>query len=524
MDGRATTRHLVVVFGDQLDGEASALDGFDPARDRVWMAESFAEASHVWSNRNRIVLFFSAMRHFAGELRERGLPVCYRKLGDGSPAGLGDLLEKDLKTLNPERVLCTLPGEWRIREAIRDVCREAGIPLEIRPDRHFHDTPEAFREWAGGRRSLRLEYYYREMRKRHDILMTAEGDPEGGQWNFDKENRGTFGKAGPPAEMKEPETFAPDRVTREVIALVEERFADHPGELDSFRWPVTRREALAALDDFIGTRLPGFGTYQDALWTGEPWLYHSLLSSSLNLKLLNPREVIEGALAAYAAEMVPLNAVEGFIRQILGWREYVRGIYWWKMPDYLDGNTLGAEEPLPSFYWTGETPYTCLRESLGQTLRFGYAHHIQRLMVTGLYGLLLGVDPKALHEWYLAVYVDAVEWVELPNTLGMSQYADGGLMASKPYIATGKYIQRMGNYCSRCPANPARATGEGACPFTTLYWDFLDRHRELLTGNPRLSLQVKNLDRKTKSELTEIRRRAETIRKDPAGERKEDGE
>ena len=517
MGARLKTRHLVVVFGDQLDRKAAAFDGFDEERDRVWMAESFVEASHVWSNKNRIVLFFAAMRHFGEKLRDSGRKVHYQKLGEGESDSLGDLLAHDLKTMKPEKVVCTLPGEWRIREELSEVCRRAEIPLEIRSDGHFFDTPESFQNWAEGRRSLRLEYYYREMRKRHDILMTADGKPEGGQWNFDKDNRGAFGKEGPPREMKEPETFSPDKMTREVIALVEERFPDHPGELGSFRWPVTREEALVALADFIENRLPAFGTYQDALWTGEPWLYHSLVSSSLNLKLLNPREVIDQVLSAFAKGDAPLNAVEGFIRQIVGWREYVRGIYWWKMPDYLEGNTLGANEPLPDFYWSGETPYTCLQESLGQTLRLGYAHHIQRLMVTGLYGLLLGVDPKALHEWYLAVYVDAVEWVELPNVLGMSQYGDGGLMASKPYIATGKYIQRMGNYCSKCPANPAHATGEKACPFTTLYWDFLDRHEDLLAKNPRLSLQVRNLERKKASERAAIRRQAEKIRENPGG-------
>jgi deoxyribodipyrimidine photolyase-related protein len=513
---KETLRNLVVVFGDQLDAESSAFDDLDPSRDRIWMAESWKEASHVWSNRNRIAFFFSAMRHFARDLEEKGWPILYHKLSQDK-ASLGELLAEDLKTLSPERVVGSLPGEWRVLKGLERVCRKAGVPVDIREDRHFIDTPEAFREWAEGRKSIRLEYYYREMRKRHDILMTKQGKPAGGDWNYDKENRGTFGKDGPGPDMPGPPGHTVDDITRTVINLVNNRFGDHPGDLESFAWPVTRRQALRALDDFIKNRLARFGDYQDAMWTDEPFLYHSLISASLNVKLLNPREVIGRAVEAYESGTAPLNAVEGFVRQILGWREYVRGIYWWKMPDYIDGNALEAKESLPAFYWDGDTPLTCLRQSIGQTLKHGYAHHIQRLMVTGLYGLLLGVNPKAMHEWYLAAYIDAVEWVELPNTLGMSQFADGGLMASKPYVASGKYIQRMSNYCNSCPANPAKRTGDAACPFTTLYWDFLIRHRERLSDNQRLSLQLRNADRLDKAERAAVSRRAEAVRADPSG-------
>jgi deoxyribodipyrimidine photolyase-related protein len=391
------------------------------------------------------------------------------------------------------------------------------VPLEILEDHHFFDTPGGFRSWAGGRKGIRLEYYYRNLRKRHEILMTKTGQPEGGDWNFDKQNRGAFGPEGPPRELKAPVGFEPDALTREVIELVDSRFPEHPGDLKTFAWPVTRPAALEALEDFIDHRLPEFGTWQDAMWTNEPWLFHSCLSAALNLKLLSPREVVDRAVEAYHEGRAPINAVEGFVRQILGWLEYVRGIYWWRMPEYAEGNFLEADQPLPEFYWTGETPYACLKDAIGQTFRNGYAHHIQRLMVTGLYALLLGVEPARVHEWYLAAYVDAVEWVELPNTIGMSQFADGGLMASKPYVATGKYIKRMSNYCRHCPANPAAATGADACPFTTLYWDFLDRHRDRLAGNRRLALQFRNLDRKTEDELAAIRERAGQVRGDPSG-------
>ncbi len=354
-------------------------------------------------------------------------------------------------------------------------------------------------------------FFYREMRRRHRVLLDAAGEPEGGQWNFDHDNRGSF-PAGGPVGLPPPVRFPPAPITREVLELVDKIFADHPGQLAAFDWPVTAEEASRALADFIAHRLPRFGEYQDAMWSGEPWLYHSRLAAAMNLKLLDPRTVVAAAEEAYRAGRAPLAAVEGFIRQILGWREYVRGVYWQYMPDYAGLNTLGATGPLPAWYWTGEVPMACLRDTIGQTLRHGYAHHIQRLMVTGLYSLLLGVEPRRVHEWYLAVYVDAVEWVELPNTLGMSQYADGGIMASKPYVATGKYIQRMGNSCAGCRFNPARATGPDACPFTTLYWDFLQRHKKSLAANPRMALQVKNLTRLKPADLAAIGQRAALIR------------
>jgi deoxyribodipyrimidine photolyase-related protein len=348
--------------------------------------------------------------------------------------------------------------------------------------------------------------------------MTGErGDaPEGGQWNFDEDNREAFASTGPgvvPARA----IFEPDALTREVIALVEARLASHPGRLDSFAWPVTREQALVSLQRFINERLPLFGRYQDAMWPGEPWLYHSHLAAALNLKLLNPREVVAVAVAAYHAGAAPLPSVEGFVRQILGWREYVRGIYWTRMPDYAGVNALDANENLPAWYWSGATDMACLRDALEQTLAHGYAHHIQRLMVTGLFALMYGVQPQQVHAWYLAVYVDAVEWVELPNTLGMSQYADGGQLASKPYVATGKYIQRMSPHCQGCSYDPTRRTGQAACPFTTLYWDFLMRHETRLAANPRMALQVKNVARLKDAEKKAIRERAAAIRRGEVG-------
>ncbi|MEO5734245.1 MAG: cryptochrome/photolyase family protein [Rubrivivax sp.] len=519
---RASIRHLVVVLGDQLDRSSAAFDGFDPAQDRVWMCEAAEESTHVWSSKQRIAMFLAAMRHFAQDLRDEGLPLLYRELADGS---LAQGLTQTLESMAMMRIVAVDAGEWRVRQALQFAADAAGVALDWREDRHFLCSTAQFARHARGRRQLRMEYFYREMRRRHRVLMDPDPQvntdlktdsdaalaPSGGLWNYDKENRSGFGSKGP-GMLPAPLRFEPDAITRAVIDTVSVRFASHPGTLDSFAWPVTRRQALQALQTFIDERLPDFGHWQDAMWEGEPWLYHAHLSMALNLKLLNPREVIAAAEAAWRAGRVPLPAAEGFIRQILGWREYVRGVYWLLMPDYLERNALRATADLPAWYWTGDVPMRCLSETIRQTLELGYAHHIQRLMVTGLYAMLHGVHPQQVHGWYLSVYVDAVEWVELPNTLGMSQYADGGVMGSKPYAASGNYIQRMSNHCSHCRFDPGKRTGAGACPFTTLYWDFLSRHEKALSDHPRMALQVRNLQRIDGAERKAISIRAAAVR------------
>jgi len=505
-------RNLVVVLGDQLDMDAAAFDGFDPARDAVWMAEVAEESTHVWSSKPRTVMFLAAMRHFAQALRAAGRALHYTTLDAAENRGsLAAQLQADMERLRPARLVLTAPGDWRVLQAVKAAAEAQRLPLDVREDRHFYCSVREFAAYARGRKSLRMEYFYREMRKRHGVLMTGD-EPAGGQWNFDADNRESFGAAGPGA-VPPRAAFAPDEITREVIALVEARFATHPGQLDSFAWPVTREHALVSLQRFVAERLPSFGRYQDAMWPGDPWLYHSHVSAALNLKLLNPREVVAAAVAAYHAGAAALPGVEGFVRQILGWREYVRGIYWTRMPGYLELNALDARENLPAWYWSGTTDMACLRDALTQTLSHGYANHIQRLMVTGLFALMYGVEPQQVHAWYLAVYVDAVEWAELPNSLGMSQYADGGLMASKPYVATGKYIQRMSPYCRGCRYDPARRTGDAACPFTTLYWDFLLHHEARLSSNPRMALQVRNVARLNDAERQAIRERSAAIRR-----------
>ncbi|MBL8232421.1 MAG: cryptochrome/photolyase family protein [Bryobacterales bacterium] len=500
-------RSLIVILGDQLDLDSAAFDHMTPDAAIVWMAEAAAESTHVWSHKARTVLFLSAMRHFAEALQDRGWNVDYRTLDDPTNTQtLGSELQRAIRQHQPDRIVMVQPGDYRVREEIQTAAVQEQCPIEIREDRHFLCPLPWFREYASGRKQLRLEFFYREMRRMHGVLMQGS-EPMGGQWNFDAANREAFSKSGPPP-FANPIAFAPDETTRQVMHLVEERFAGHPGSLANFDFPVTHQQAELALADFIQHRLPHFGRYQDAMWSREPYLFHSRLSAAMNLKLLSPRKVIEAAEAATQKGHASIESVEGFIRQILGWREYVRGIYWTFMPEYAAGNALEANTPLPAFYWTGETEYRCLADTIQQTLEYGFAHHIQRLMVTGLYALLLGVSPREIHEWYLAVYVDAVEWVELPNVIGMSQFADGGLMASKPYAATGKYIQRMSNYCSSCRFNPAEATGPNACPFTTLYWDFLMRNEERLRKIPRMELQLRNLVRLAPARREEIARHA----------------
>ena len=509
--GAERARHLVLVLGDQLDARSAAFDGFDRAADVVWMAEVDEEAKYVWSSKPRIAIFLAAMRHFRDALRKKGIAVDYHALGEQKGAtSFASELARAVKRLKPRKLVVVEPGEWRVKESLKATAKKLGLEIDIRDDRHFYCSHDDFAQHAEGRKDLRNEYFYREMRRKLDVLMDGR-EPVGGEWNYDTENRLSFGKAGP-EDVPEPKSFRPDGITRAVIALVNERFADHPGTLDDFDWPVTPRQARAALDDFIERRLDHFGPYEDAMWTGLPYVYHSRLSSAINLHLLDPRDAVAAAEAAYRQKKARLQSVEGFVRQLIGWREFIRGIYWKFMPDYLELNALGHDAPLPALYWTGETDMACLRECVTQTLRLGFAHHIQRLMVTGLFALTFGVDPREVHKWYLAVYVDAIEWVELPNVYGMSQFADGGIMSTKPYAATGKYIQRMSNYCDACHYDPATRTGDRACPFTVFYWDFLMRHERMLRSNRRMSLQVKNIDRLDRAERRAIRKQADALR------------
>ncbi len=481
---------LVIVLGDQLDPKSSALADLDPARDTVLLVEAPAEAAQVWSHKARIALFFAAMRRFAHALVTAGLPVEYLRIGTHPHASLAAAWRDAIERLAPACVVAVEPGDWRVLEDLQRTCAAADVPLEIRPDTHFLCSRDEFATWAGDRSSLRMEYFYRWMRKRTGVLMDG-AEPAGGRWNFDSENRKGFGARGP-GRVPEPVGFAPDATTRAALADVEAHFPSHPGSLSTFAWPVTPAMARVALASFIDQRLSKFGVHQDAMWTDMPFGWHSLLAAALNLKLIDPRDVIAAAEASWRAGRADLPAVEGFIRQVLGWREFIRGVYWRDMPQMARANHFGHANALPAWYWTGNTGMNCMRQVVGQTLAHGYAHHIQRLMVTGNFALLAQVQPAAVCDWYLAVYVDAVDWVERPNTTGMALFADGGRFTSKPYIASGQYIHRMSNYCKGCRYDPAQRTGPGACPVTVLYWRFVLEHESVLGANPRTVLMARN--------------------------------
>lgn len=507
---------MVLVLGDQLSTDSSAFDGFDASCDIVAMAEVAGEASDVPSHKARLVLFFAAMRHFRDELAKRGDDVVYHELTeDGrrdSGRTLADVFAAVARQRKPEKLILTRPGDHRVLTQLKSKADELGVPFEVRPDRHFYCPLEMFKTWAKGRKSLTFEYFYRMMRKREAVLMGNDDKPVGGQWNYDHDNRESFGKAGS-GKIRLPKSFEPDATTRQVIALVQKRFADHPGSLKHIDFPVTSAQAREALDDFIEYRLSTFGRYEDAMWIDQPVLYHSRLSAAMNLHLLDPRECVDRAVAAYEAGNAPLASVEGFVRQVLGWREFIRGVYWHHMPEYAELNALGCDDiDVPTCYWTGETDMACLSQCVGQVIERGYAHHIQRLMVMGLFAQLLGVHPYRFHQWHMAMYLDAIDWASLPNTLGMSQFGDGGIVGTKPYCATGKYIKRMSNYCDNCRFNPDKAVGEDACPITTLYWDFLDRNRSQLAGNGRMTFQLRNLERKKSGDLDAIRPQARAVR------------
>ncbi|WP_135448051.1 cryptochrome/photolyase family protein [Tabrizicola caldifontis] len=470
---------LVLVLGDQLSPAMSALRAADRGRDVVVMAEVMGEGTSVPHHPQKIALILAAMRKFAVVLRADGWQVAYCRLDDpaNSQTIQGELLRRAAEH-GASEVLTTMPGEWRLVRALEDL----PLPVRLVEDDRFLCSQAEFAAWAKGRRQLRMEWFYREMRRRTGLLMVGDR-PAGGKWNYDHDNR-------KPAEADllrpRPRDFAPDPVVAEVLDLVEKRFS-HFGRLRPFRWATDRPGALQALAEFVTGRLPRFGEEQDAMLEGEPFLSHSLLSPYLNLGLLTPMEVCRAVEDEWKAGRVPIAAAEGFIRQIIGWREYVRGIWGLQGPAYLQGNALGHDRPLPAVYWGGETRMSCMAAAIGQTRDLAYAHHIQRLMVTGNFALLAGVDPAAVHEWYLSVYIDAFEWVEAPNTLGMSQFADGGLLGSKPYVSSGAYIDRMSDHCRACHYRVKDKTGERACPFNPLYWHFLTRHRDRFRSNPRMA-------------------------------------
>jgi len=500
---------LRLVLGDQISDGLSSLSDVDPARDVVLMAEVMDEATYVAHHKQKFVLVFSAMRQFAERLRGRGFTVRYVRLGD--PAAATSLNGEVLRALDEgefDRVVITEPGEWRLAAAFENLAHISPVPIETRADTRFICSHRRFETWAAERVELRMEFFYREMRRETGLLMDGK-KPVGDRWNFDPENR----KRPPKGLMPPPRvSIPPNAVTRDALAEMVERFPDNFGTVAAFGYATNADEAEIVLADFLERGLPLFGDYQDFMRAGEPLMWHGHISAAMNLGLLDPLEVCRRAETEWREGRAPLNAVEGFIRQIIGWREFVRGVYWLQGPDYKRRNALGADRKLPWFYWSGETDMACVADVVATTRDHAYAHHIQRLMVTGQLAMLLGVHPDEINDWYMVVYADAYEWVELPNTHGMATFADGGVMSSKPYAASGAYINRMSDYCGRCAYDVKDRLGERACPFNALYWDFMIRHKDLLKRNPRMAMPYRGLAAIDPAGQSAIQAKAEATR------------
>lgn len=488
----------------------SALKQIDKQTDYVLMAEVNEEATYVKHHKKKIAYIFSAMRHFAKALKGADYQLDYTTYKDENNKGslfsqVEDFLKKN-KSVN--KLILAKPAEYRLYEDVLSWHERLNINVEITEDNRFVTGESTFNDWANdGRKQLRMEFFYREMRKCTQVLMDGN-KPIKDKWNFDSDNREKLPKNVKPPN---PLIFEPDETTQQVLALVADEFSDHFGDLDDFHYAVTRKQALEVLEHFIEQRLENFGRYQDAMVQDEPWMYHSLISFYMNTGLLMPMEVIRAAEEAYEQDKAPINSVEGFIRQILGWREYIRGFYWYFMPEYDKKNSLEATRKLPDFFWGAHTDMNCISQSVKQTKEHAYAHHIQRLMVLGNFALLAGLSVKEVNEWYLIVYADAYEWVELPNVSGMVLFADGGKLASKPYAASGAYINKMSNYCQHCRYSVKEKTGTQACPFNYLYWGFLNKHKHKFENNPRMAMIYRTMNKMDQEKLGHMLEDADTF-------------
>lgn len=502
---------LRLILGDQLNPLHSWFAQTDDETVYTLM-EIRQETDYVLHHAQKIIGIFAAMRDFAQHLSAQGHRVHYLPIDDsGNRQSLTANLDTLITQYRVQHFEYQLPDEWRLDRQLCTYCQQLPISSRACDSEHFYSQREEAAELFGSRPHWLMEMFYRRMRVKHRVLLADNQRPAGGQWNYDHDNRKTW--PGTPAVAADARPrHDHSAIWQSIVAADVNSFGT--ADAEDFRWPLNRAEALQQLEAFIADGLPQFGDFQDAMSRRSWRLFHSLLSFALNTKMLNPREVVERAEQAYRQGHAPLAAAEGFIRQILGWREYVRGVYWAKMPDYAAHNYFGHARPLPAWFWTGETRMNCLAAAIGQSLQYAYAHHIQRLMVIGNFALLAGLAPEAVQRWYLGVYIDAFEWVELPNTLGMSQFADGGLLATKPYVSSAAYIDRMSDYCKGCHYDKKARTGERACPFNALYWDFFIRHRDKLSRNPRLSMVYRNLDRFAAVELEAIARRAETVLED----------
>jgi deoxyribodipyrimidine photolyase-related protein len=499
---------LRLVLGDQLDPDHVWFRASDPRVVHVLM-EVREETDAVRHHAQKILAIFAAMRDFARQLKAQGHRVRYVALDDPSNRqSITGNLSALASHYRATRVEWQHPDEWRIDAGLRAWAAQQAIETAAVDNEHFLCARGEVAAVFVGHRQWLMETFYRRMRRHLGLLLDAKGGPEGGRWNFDADNRKRW-----PGAPPEPADERPVHDHRDLWNLLQRCGVESMGDPQAaqFRWPLNRAEALACLDSFVRDALPHFGDFEDAMSSSGERLFHSLLSFALNVKMLRPLEVVRRAESAYRQGQAPLAAVEGFIRQIVGWREFVRGVYWAHMPGYVHANVLDHHRPLPHWFWTGDTRMRCLQHAIGQSLRTAHAHHIQRLMVIGNFALLAGRDPQALHRWYLGIYIDAFEWVEAPNTLGMSQWADGGLLATKPYVSSAAYLQRMSDYCQGCAYDHRQRTGDKACPFNALYWDFFARHEPAFDANPRLGPVYQQLRRMPQEQLQALRARAQDL-------------
>jgi deoxyribodipyrimidine photolyase-related protein len=503
---------LRLILGDQLNIQHSWFSE-DPSVAEYVLMEVREEATYVRHHIQKIIGFFLAMRAFAKELEKRGFSVRYIALDDPTNRhSFAENIETLLASGRYSSGQYQAPDEYRVAEALRDISSRASVPMQVVDSEHFLTTPEFFQGVFKGHKRYVMELFYREVRRKYDLLMD-DGEPIGGRWNYDAENRKKL-----PKDVTPPPPLEFEREVTELVALLRTLKIPSIGSVDArrFTWPVTREESLRALKYFCEKLLPDFGSYQDAMHTEYRFLFHSKISFSMNVKLISPLEVIEAAINAWRKSKgaISIEQIEGFVRQIAGWREFMRGVYWAHMPRYKTLNFFGAKRPLPHYFWDGDTKMRCVKHAVDQSLEESYAHHIQRLMVTGNFTILTGINPDEVDAWYLGVYADALEWVQLPNTRGMSQFADGGIVGTKPYTSSAAYINKMSNYCSGCHYNFKEKYGERGCPFNTLYWDFLIRNRKLLENNPRIGMGYRQIDKMSEREISDITTKASDLLKE----------
>ncbi|MBC8753417.1 cryptochrome/photolyase family protein [Kordia sp. YSTF-M3] len=505
---------LRLLLGDQLNHKHS---WYENTNDNIvyFMAEMKQETNYVKHHIQKVVAFFKSMRSFSDWLQSEKHQVVYYTLDDSqNQHDLVANLKQLIKEYNIEKFEYQLPDEYRLDEQLTDFCDELDIETEAFDTEHFLTSRTDFTQFFEGKKQMVMEYFYRDMRKKYDIMMLTEKNPEGGKWNFDQSNRKKW--KGTP-EIPAAKTI--ENSVAEIYEMIQKADIETIGSIDveNFDWTTNREDSLDLLDYFCSTLLVHFGDYQDAMHTEEHFLFHSRLSFAMNSKMLHPKEVIETVVSYWRSnkDTIEISQVEGFVRQILGWREYMRGMYWKQMPNYRTLNKLNNTNSLPNFYWTGNTKMNCLKHAITQSLEKSYAHHIQRLMITGNFALLAQVHPDAVDEWYLGIYIDAIEWVEITNTRGMSQFADGGLVATKPYVSSGSYINKMSNYCKGCAYKVSKKTEDDACPFNSLYWNFLDEKRTYLKDNQRMSMMFSLLDKMDETKLEALKNRAQAIIANP---------